>query len=81
MDKQAIIYSTNWCVYCKQAKVYLKNQGAKVIEKNIEEDEAARQELLQKTGGVFSGVPVIEIDGELLQGFDRNQINLALGLS
>jgi glutaredoxin len=80
MNKTAIVYSTNWCPYCKQAKVYLKAQGVNVVEKNIEPDDTARQELMEKIGGVFSGVPVIDIDGELLQGFDRNHINLVLGL-
>jgi glutaredoxin-like YruB-family protein len=78
MSKHAIVYSTNWCPYCKQAKTYLKNQGVEVVEKNIEDSDQARQEMLDKTGGVFLGVPVIDIDGELLQGFDRNQINLTL---
>jgi glutaredoxin len=80
MKKQAIVYSTNWCPYCKQAKTYLKNQGVEVVEKNIEEDDAARQELLDKTDVVFWGVPVIDIEGELLQGFADNHINLALGI-
>jgi glutaredoxin-like YruB-family protein len=78
MSKQAIVYSTNWCPYCKQAKAYLKSKGIEVVDKNIEIDDAARQELMDKTGGVFNGVPVIDIDGELLQGFDRTQIDLAL---
>jgi glutaredoxin-like YruB-family protein len=78
MKKQAVVYSTNWCPYCRQAKTYLKNLGVEVDEKNIEDDDDARQELLDKTGGVFRGVPVIDIDGELLQGFDPNQINLTL---
>ena len=78
MKEKTIVYSTNWCTYCKQAKTYLKNKGVEFVEKNIEEDDSAREELLEKTGGVFLGVPIIEINGELLQGFDSNQIDLAL---
>jgi glutaredoxin-like YruB-family protein len=77
-QKTAIVYSTSWCAYCKQAKVYLQSKNVAVTEKNIEQDEAAHQELLAKTGGVFNGVPVIELGGELLQGFNRAAIDQAL---
>jgi glutaredoxin-like YruB-family protein len=76
--KKAIVYSTSWCVYCKQAKAYLKSKGLEVEEKNIEADKAANQEMLAKTGGVFRGVPVLDIGGEILQGFDRVHINMAI---
>jgi len=77
-EKKVIVYSTDWCPYCKHAKNYLKNKGVDFKEKNIEEDGSAREELMEKTNGIYSGVPVIDINGELLQGFDQNQIDLAL---
>lgn len=78
MDKKVIVYTTKWCPYCKHAKAYLKSKGVEFIGKDIEEDESARQELLEKIGGMYSSVPVIDIDGELLQGFDQTHIDLVL---
>ena len=78
MSNKVIVYSTNWCKYCKQAKAYLKSKEIDFVEKNIEEDDSAREELLKKTNGIFQGVPIIDINGELLQGFNKTQIDLAL---
>lgn len=72
------VYSTNWCGYCKMAKKYLGDKGIAFNEKNIEADEAAHAELMQKMDGDFRGVPVIDIDGELILGFDRPKIDAAL---
>lgn len=73
-----IIYSTNWCAYCKMAKRYLDTLNVPVIEKNIEEDPAAHEELMQKIGGNFRGVPVIDIAGNIVLGFDRLNIDKQL---
>lgn len=78
MNKLVIVYTTDWCPYCKQAKKYLESKGVEVVEKNIEEDNSAREELLEKAGGVFQGVPMIDINGEILYGFDKKAINHAL---
>lgn len=78
-DQEVIIYSTNWCGYCKQAKKYFNDKGVKFTEKNIEEDEAANKELMVKIKGQFRGVPVIDINGQIIDGFDRAAINAALG--
>lgn len=77
-DKTVIVYSTNWCAYCKMAKQYLESKGVKHVEKNIEEDTAAHDELMAKLGGNFRGVPVIDIYGEIILGFDRAKIDEAL---
>ena len=72
------IYSTNWCGYCKMAKKYLGDKNIAFTEKNIEEDAEAYKELMGKIGGSFRGVPVIDIDGELILGFDRPRVDAAL---
>ena len=41
-----IIYSTNWCAYCKMARQYMMGLNVPVVEKNIEEDDAAHAELM-----------------------------------
>lgn len=74
---KAIVYTTSWCPYCKEATNYLKNKGLEVVEKDIEENESDKDELLEKVG-FFTGVPVIDINGRLLDGFNPKQIDLAI---
>ncbi|MCL2037953.1 NrdH-redoxin [Candidatus Saccharibacteria bacterium] len=76
--KKVIVYSTNWCAYCKMAKQYLVGKNVPVEEKNIEEDADAHKELMDKIGGNFRGVPVIDINGTIVLGFDRPKIDAAL---
>lgn len=74
-DSSIIIYSTTNCPYCKTEKQYLSKKGIAYIEKNIEEDEEARQELLAKINGNYVGVPVTDIAGTIILGFDRHKID------
>lgn len=73
-----IIYSTSWCGFCKMAKKYLGDKNVTFVEKNIEEDADAHKELMEKINGDFRGVPVIDIKGEIILGFDRPKIDAAL---
>ena len=75
---QVIVYSTNWCAYCKMAEKYLSGKNVAFTEKNIEEDPAANKELLAKIGGNFRGVPVLDVAGTIILGFDRAKIDSAL---
>jgi glutaredoxin-like YruB-family protein len=77
-QRMVIVYSTNWCAYCKMAKQYLDSKKVKWVEKNIEEDSAAHQELMDKIGGNFRGVPVLDVYGTVIMGFDRPKIDAAL---
>jgi glutaredoxin-like YruB-family protein len=77
-SQPVIVYSTNWCAYCKMAKQYLTGKNVKWVEKNIEEDAAANDELMKKIGGNFRGVPVIDVKGSIILGFDRPKIDAAL---
>ncbi len=72
------IYSTTWCAFCKTEKEWLDKLGVKYVSKNIEEDEAANKELLEKLGGNFQGVPVTDINGEMILGFNRPSLQAAL---
>jgi glutaredoxin-like YruB-family protein len=72
------VYSTTWCAFCKTEKQWLDKLGVKYISKNVEEDEAANKELLEKLGGNFQGVPVTDIGGEMILGFDRPKLQKAL---
>jgi glutaredoxin-like YruB-family protein len=70
-----IIYSTTWCGYCGMLKKYLDDKGVKWIEKDIEKDASAYEELMQKTNGDFRGVPVSDVKGNIVLGFDRPAID------
>ena len=76
--EQVIVYSTTRCAFCATEKQWLEKLGVEFVSKNIEEDEAANQELLAKLDGSFQGVPVTDIGGELILGFDRPKLQAAL---
>lgn len=74
-DSQIIIYSTTWCAFCKTEEQYLTKKGIAYIKKDVEADKDAYEELMQKNGGAFQGVPVTDIAGSLVLGFDRHKID------
>lgn len=79
MAKQkVIIYSTSWCGFCRSEKEYLDTKNVPYEEKDVEKDEAAQKELLQKMNGSFQGVPVTDIGGDIILGFDRPKIDESL---
>ena len=77
-DSEVIIYSTSWCAFCHTEMEWLKKLGVEYVAKDIEAEPAARDELLGKNGGNFQGVPVTDINGELILGFDRPKLEDAL---
>lgn len=74
-DAKVIIYSTSWCAFCKTEMQYLEKLGVSFVTKDIEADASAHEELMGKIGGNFRGVPVTDIDGDLVLGFDRPKID------
>lgn len=72
------IYSADWCAYCHAVKDYLDSKGVSYQEKNIEIDPAFAKESVEKSGQM--GIPVLDINGQIIVGFDRPRINAALGL-
>ncbi len=72
------VYSTQTCPWCVKAKEFLKSQGVKFRDVDVSQDAAAADEMIQKSGQ--RGVPVIEIDGRVIVGFDKPAIESALGL-
>ena len=70
------IYSTTWCAFCHAAKQYFDKLGVKYQDVNVEQDTAAANEMVQKSGQM--GVPVIDIDGTIIVGFDRSRIDVLL---
>ena len=68
-NKNVIVYSSDTCVYCHEAKNYLKTLNVDFIEKNVSKDMVARKELMAKG---FMGVPIIMVNEEVIQGFDKS---------
>jgi len=73
------VYTTPTCAYCKQAKAFLTEQGVSYTEVNVAANPAAAQEMIAKSGQM--GVPVLDIGGTLIVGFDKKAIERALGLA
>lgn len=73
---QITIYTTPSCVYCKKAKAFFNEHQVAYTEKDVSNDSAAVQEMVQKSGQM--GVPVIDIDGAIIIGFDEEALREAL---
>jgi len=73
-----IVYSTESCPWCHKAKDFLKANKIKFEAKDVGSDDVARDEMLKKSGQM--GVPVIDIDGTVIVGFDQEAIKKALKL-
>ena len=70
------IYTTTHCPYCVMAKDFFKKNDIKYTEVNVEEDEAGAEEMIEKSGQM--GVPVIDINGQIIVGFNKPAIEKAL---
>ena len=70
------IYTTTTCPYCKMAKEFFKNNNVKYEEINVENDEKAAEEMIEKSGQM--GVPVIDVNGKIIVGFDEPALREAL---
>lgn len=78
MAKKVIVYSTPTCSYCVIAKDFLKEHRIKFEEVDVSKDEKRAKEMIEKSGQ--TRVPVIEIDGKIIVGFDQEELEEALGL-
>lgn len=70
------VYSTTTCPYCDMAKKWLKEHDIKFTEKNVQEDDAAAEEMISKSGQ--TGVPVLDINGEIIIGYNPNKMKQLL---
>jgi glutaredoxin-like YruB-family protein len=70
------VYSATWCAFCHAAKDYLDKLEVKYDDKDVEADPAAGVEAVTKSGQ--RGIPVLDIGGEIIIGFDRPKIDAVL---
>lgn len=80
-DVKVVMYRTSWCGYCKKAARYFTSKNVPFTEKDIEKDPAAGREMKEKLARANlsgNGVPVIDVDGTIIQGFNQPAIERAL---
>lgn len=70
------IYSTPTCVFCNAAKQYLKSQDIKFTDIDVSKDMQAATKMVEISGQM--GVPVIDVDGEVVVGFYKPQLETVL---
>lgn len=78
---KVVLYSTTWCGYCRKARNFLSSKKIPFVEKDIEKSPAANQEMkakAAKAGVRVGGVPVLDVNGKIIPGFDPNAILQAL---
>lgn len=73
------IYSTPTCAFCKKAKEYLTSKDIAYTEIDVMADQSKVQELVEKSGQM--GVPVIDVDGKIIVGFDKAKLDELLGIN
>ena len=78
-NKKVTIYSTPTCIYCNLAKEHFDEKGVKYEDFDVAADMEKREEMVDKSGQM--GVPVIDIGGQVIVGFDQERIDQELGIA
>lgn len=78
MAKKVKVYSTPTCPFCIRAKQFLKDNNIFFEDVDVSANQEAIKEMVQRSGQM--GVPVIDIEGQLIVGFDKAEIKKALGI-
>jgi len=75
MSKKVVVYTSDTCPHCTTAKNFLKEKSVEFEEKNVSSDMEARNELMEMG---FMGVPIILVDGETVEGFNKGKLEKLL---
>jgi glutaredoxin 3 len=78
MGKNVTVYSTPTCPWCIRAKQFLKDNLIAFEDIDVSSNQQAADAMVEKSGQM--GVPVLDIGGEVIVGFDKERIKEALGL-
>ena len=76
---RVLVFTTPTCPWCVRVKKYLRERHVPFREIDVARDQRAARDLVRRTGQ--QGVPVVEIDGKPIIGFDKPKIDKLLGLS
>jgi glutaredoxin-like YruB-family protein len=79
MAKAVTVYSTPTCPYCKMAKAYLDEHKVSYKDIDVSTDRDAAAVMVERSGQM--GVPVLDVAGEIIVGFDKEAIVRALELT
>jgi len=79
VEHTVIVYSAPSCSWCQVTKQHLQANGVPFEDVDVSADRNRALEMVEKSGQM--GVPVIDIDGQIIVGFDRDRIDSLLGLS
>ena len=75
---KVLIYKTDTCIWCHKTMEWLKAHKIKFTEKKVDHDDKAAEEMIEKSGQ--RGVPVLDIGGKIIVGFDEPAMKKALKL-
>ncbi len=78
MGKKVTVYSTPTCPFCIRVKQFLKESNIQYADIDVSSDQVKAQEMIDRSGQM--GVPVIDVDGTIIVGFDKDKIKEALKL-
>jgi glutaredoxin-like YruB-family protein len=78
MAKTVLVYSTPTCPWCIRVKQFLTDNNIPFENYDVAADQSKAEEMVQKSGQM--AVPVLDIAGEIIIGFDKEKIKQALGL-
>ena len=78
IQPKVVVFSTPTCSFCNMAKGYFREKGIKFTDIDVSRDQAAARDMVRRSGQM--GVPVIDIGGKIVVGFNRPQINTLLGI-
>ena len=78
-DPDVVVYTTAWCGWCRKTLTFLDERGVRYVNKDIEANDWNRDELIEKTGR--TSIPVVEIDGEIIRGYDASRMEQLLARS
>ena len=79
MAKSVKVYSTSACPYCIRLKTFLTEKNVQFENIDVGSDTQGSKEMVEKSGQM--GVPVVDIDGKIIVGFDKEAISNELGLA
>ncbi|MBI2043722.1 glutathione S-transferase N-terminal domain-containing protein [Candidatus Pacearchaeota archaeon] len=78
MTKKVVLYSTKWCPWCKRVREFLKFKKIKFVERDVEKNKKYREEAVKKSKQM--GIPVTDIDGKIIVGFNEEKLRKELGI-
>lgn len=77
--KHVTIYTTPTCVWCKRTKEFFKQHNIAYDERDVSADRELANEMIKKSGQM--AVPVIDVEGEIIVGFDQSRLAALLGIN